>query len=59
MPFSLRNAAQSFQQFMDQVLRGLLFVYSYLDDTLIASPTLEEHQDQLSQVFTHLEDHGL
>ena len=28
MPFGLRNAAQMFQCFMDQVLRGLPFVYA-------------------------------
>ena len=44
---------------MDQVLRGLPFMYSYLDDILIASPTTEEHQDHLRQVFSDLEDHGL
>ena len=59
MPFGLRNAAQSFQQFMDQVLRGLPFVYSYLDDILIASPNPEKHRDHLRQVFSRLEDHGL
>ena len=59
MPFGLRNAAQSFQRFIDQVLRCLPFVYSYLDDILIASPNPEEHWDHLCQVFPHLEDHGL
>ena len=32
MPFGLRNAAQTFQRFMDQVVRGLDFVYVYSDD---------------------------
>ena len=37
MPFGLRNAAQSFQRFMDEVTRGLPFVFTYIDDLLIAS----------------------
>ena len=41
MPFGLRNAAQTFQRFMDQVLHGLTSVYVYIDDVLIASTTPE------------------
>ncbi len=37
MPFGLRNAAQTFQRFIDQGLRGLNFTFAYLDDILIAS----------------------
>ena len=40
MPFGLRNAAHTFQRFMDQVLRGIPFSYAYIDDVLIASPLL-------------------
>ena len=40
MPFGLRNAAQMFQRFIDQVLCGLHFCYAYIDDLLIArAPT--------------------
>ena len=35
MPFGLRNAAQTFQRFIDEVLRGLDFVYAYIDDLLL------------------------
>ena len=59
MPFGLRNAAQTFQRFMDQVLRGLPFSYAYLDDILIASQDAEEHHSHLRQVFTRLQDHGI
>ena len=37
MQFGLRNAAQSFQRFMDNVYRGLNFVFVYIDDVLIAA----------------------
>ena len=43
MPFGLRNAAQTFQRFIDEVLRGLSFCYAYIDDVLIASSTAAEH----------------
>jgi hypothetical protein len=37
MTFGLRNAGQTFQRFMDEVTRGLDFVYCYLDDILVFS----------------------
>nr|VZI33372.1 unnamed protein product [Spirometra erinaceieuropaei] len=43
MPFGLRNASQTFQSFVDRVLRGLPFVYAYIDDLLVVNPTAEEH----------------
>ena len=42
MPFSLRNVAQTFQWFMDDILRGLEFCFGYIDDLLIISTTPEE-----------------
>ena len=51
MPFGLRNAAQTFQRFIDRVLHGLHFSYSYIDDVLIASTNPEEHESHLQQVF--------
>ena len=59
MPFGLRNAAQTFQRFIDQVLRGLTFSYAYLDDVLIASSTPEEHQHHHRTVLARLEEHGV
>ena len=59
MPFGLRNAAQTFQRFIDQVVRGLPFVYAYLDDLLIASTSAEEHHTHLRQVLQRLSDHGM
>uniref|UniRef100_A0A1X7URN6 Reverse transcriptase domain-containing protein n=1 Tax=Amphimedon queenslandica TaxID=400682 RepID=A0A1X7URN6_AMPQE len=37
IPFVLRNAAQSFQGFIDDVLHELPFRYAYIDDVLVTS----------------------
>ncbi|XP_018359737.1 PREDICTED: uncharacterized protein LOC108758981 [Trachymyrmex cornetzi] len=39
MPFGLRNAAQTFQRFVNSVLQDLEYCYVYIDDILIASQT--------------------
>ena len=59
MPFGLRNAAQTFQRFIDHVLRGPTFRYAYLDDILVASTDPKQHHDHLRQVFSRLQDHCL
>lgn len=59
MPFGLRNAAQTFQRFMNQVLFGLDFVFTYLDDVLIASHSTEEHKEHLRTVFERFKEFGL
>lgn len=59
MPFGLRNAAQTFQRFIDQVLRGLTFCFAYLDDILVASTSDVEHEAHLSQLFQRLKSHGI
>ncbi|KRZ60247.1 Retrovirus-related Pol polyprotein from transposon opus [Trichinella nativa] len=51
MPFGLRNAAQTFQRFMDEVTRGLRFCFFYLDDVLVASRSKEEHEKHLANLF--------
>ena len=59
MPFGLRNAAQTFQRFIDQVLRGLHFCYAYVDDILITSTSPEEHKQHLRLVLQRLSEHGI
>ncbi|BHF76142.1 hypothetical protein SprV_0501924000 [Sparganum proliferum] len=59
MPFGLRNAAQSFQRFIDEILRGLPFVYAYIDDILVASSSAEEHASHLRLIFDRFQQHGL
>ena len=51
MPFGLRNAAQTFQQCMDQILRGIPSAYAYIDDAFIDSTTPEQHLQDLQTVF--------
>ena len=59
MPFGLRNAAQTFQRFMDQVLRGMEFCYVYINDVLVASSTPEKHKAHLCMVFQRFEQFGI
>ena len=59
IPFGLRNAAQTFQHVIDQVLHGLPFVYAYIDDVLVASTSLQEHQRHLRFVFDRFQQFGI
>ena len=59
MPFGLRNAAQTFQRFIDQALHGLSFCYAYVDDLLIASTSPGEHHQHLHAVLDRLSQHGV
>ena len=59
MPFGLRNAAQTFQRFIDEVLRGLPYVHPYIDDILIASDNKIDHVKHLEEVFNRLSNFGL
>ena len=58
MSFGLRNAAQTFQRFIE-VLRDLHFCYTYIDDVLIASSTPEEHKQHLKLVFDCFRQFGV
>jgi hypothetical protein len=59
MPFGLRNAAQTFQRFIDEVIRELPFCYAYLDDILIFSHSEKEHETHLQSLFHKLTEYGL
>jgi len=61
MPFGLVNAPATFQAMMNTILRELLDhgVVVYLDDILIYSKTMEEHQGLVKQVLARLERHDL
>ena len=59
MPFGLRNAAQTFQRLMHNVLQDLPFIFVYLDDILVASRSPEEHLHHLRALFNRLRDNSL
>jgi hypothetical protein len=44
---------------MDRVLAGLAFAFVYLDDIIIASPFMEQHQQDVEEVFRRLQAAGL
>ncbi len=59
LPFGLKNAPAKFQRVMDKILAGLDFVRCYIDDIVVYSDTVEEHQIHLKIVFEWLKVHGL
>lgn len=59
MPFGLRNAAQTFQRFINKICEDLDFVFSYIDDLLVASRNEEEHKRHLRTLFKRLSDYGV
>ncbi|UYV62951.1 hypothetical protein LAZ67_2002602 [Cordylochernes scorpioides] len=59
MNFGLKNASQTFQKLMDEVTKGLDFVFVYIDDVLIASKNENDHIQHLHTIFKRLSDHGL
>ena len=58
-PFGLSISAQVFQRLIDTVIRGLPFVYAYVDDILIFSKDEKEHLEHLSILFQRLNNFGL
>ncbi|KAJ2947350.1 hypothetical protein O0L34_g17078 [Tuta absoluta] len=59
MPFGLKNAPSTFQRLMDHILRGIENVFTYLDDVIIISTSLQEHVQKLKQVFDRFKLHNL
>jgi hypothetical protein len=55
LTFGLRNAGSTFHWLMDQFLAGLAFSFVYLDDIIIASPSMQQHQRDVEEVFRRLQ----
>ncbi|KAI1828762.1 hypothetical protein DTO006G1_9961 [Penicillium roqueforti] len=61
MPFGLTNGPATFQRFMNNVLRECMDEYAvaFVDDILIYSDTIEEHQRHVREVLSRLQKAGL
>ena len=61
MPFGLCNAPATFQRTMEMILNPLLHdcVSVYIDDVIISSKTLEEHETHVREVFKLLKEANL
>lgn len=59
MTFGLRNASQTFQRFIHQVLRGLDCCFPYIDDILIYSEDENQHKHNLQEVLERLNKYGV
>ena len=61
MPFGLANAPATFQSYIDRALHGLLddFVIVYLDDILIYSEEIGQHENHVRATLARLRDSGL
>lgn len=61
LPFGLHNAPATFQRLIDTVLGPELqpYVFCYLDDIIVVTPTFEKHIEVLAAVFQRLERAGL
>lgn len=51
MLFGLRNAAQTFQWLIDDVIHGPQFCFAYLDDILIARLDLNQQKQHLITLY--------
>lgn len=59
MTFGLRNAGQTLQRHLHEILGDLDFVFPYVDDFIIASKDEEEHKAHLRTIFQRLRENGL
>lgn len=59
MPYGLRNSAQTFQRFINEIIRELPFALAYIDDILIFSDSEKQHKEHISVVLEILAEHGI
>jgi hypothetical protein len=58
MAFGLRNAAQALQRLKDNIVKGLDYVFSFLDDDGVFSKSKEQHWTHLRTLFAILAANG-
>lgn len=61
MPLGLTNAPMTFQHFINDVLRDILFqsVVLHLDDILVVSDNAEQHYYHVHSILERLQKHNL
>src|SRR5882724_1358843 len=61
MPMGLINAPTTFQAFMNHILQDMtdIFIVIYLDNILIFSDSLEDHQVHVQCILEHLREYDL
>ena len=59
MPFGLRNASACFQRVMAAVLRDIDYVDCFIDDVVVFSDRVEDHQQHVMNVLQRIRDSGM
>lgn len=59
MCFGLKNAAQTFQRFINSVIQDLDCAFAYIDDVLIASANADEHVTNVRETLQRLQRAGI
>ena len=49
----------TFQRFIDEYIWDLPFIYADIDDLLVASETIKQHEKHLQLIFTHLSQYDV
>ena len=59
LPFGIKTAPSQFQRLMDMVTANLPGTVAYLDDILIKSENIKEHEQRLTKLMERLQTFGL
>lgn len=59
IPFGLKGEPNSFQRFMDEVIRCIKNAYANVDDIMITSKAEGDHYRRIESVFKRLHAYGL